>query len=179
MSLETFIPAELTLAPDPLGQVNHLKLKTIPVDVFTSFELWSLMPNATLLPEEAALLQSDRPRLEAIGARLIWLLNAIYLEDGKALTKATIQHWQEVIAAIAERGFHFDAIEVIYQPQAIHTPNLQGEDQPKWLIQPNRWQFNFIELKTVEHGFQPQVIPLSLLISFGKTIIKTIRIAAA
>jgi hypothetical protein len=178
MSLEAFIPTELTLAPEPGGQVNHLILKTIPVDVFTSFELWLPMPNATLLPKEAALLQSDRPRLEAIGARLIWLLNATCIEhEGK--TGRAIHHWQEITATIAERGFHFDAIEAVYHPQVIHTPNGQVEDQPKWLIQPNRWQFNFIELKTVENGFQPQVIPLSLLISFGKTIVKTIRNAAA
>jgi hypothetical protein len=179
MSLETFIPTELTIAPDPPGQFDHLILKTIPVDVFTSFELWSPMLNATLQPEEAAFLQSDRSRLEAIGARLIWLLNATCVEGEKVTPGKTIHHWQEIIETIAERGFHFDAIEVIYQPQVIRSPNLQENNQPTWLIHPNRWQFNFIELKTVENGFQPQVIPVSLLISFGRTIVKTIRNAAA
>ncbi|MBW4519971.1 MAG: hypothetical protein KME16_09780 [Scytolyngbya sp. HA4215-MV1] len=178
MLLDTFIPTELAIAPNALGLTCNLKLKTIPIDAQLAFELWSPEAAGKLLPEEAMLLQRDLPRLEEICAKLVWLLGATYMDEEGACAGESISSWQSVTQMLQARGYRVDAIEVTHLPQTICLLDRSEHRTSGWLVQPVRWKFSFLELHPVQRRFEAVAHPISLLVSFGKPLIKSEGAAA-
>jgi hypothetical protein len=173
MLLDTFIPTELTIAPNALGMTCNLRLKTIPIDAHLAFELWSPDSQSNLLPEEALLLKRDLPRLEEICGKRVWLLGATCMDEEGICAGESISHWQSVTQILQARGCRVDAIEVTYLPQTICSLDSARNLTSGWMVQPPRWQFSFLEFDLVQQRFAAIVHPVSLLVSFGKPLIKS------
>lgn len=170
---ETLIPTELTIAPNPLGLTPNLKLKTVPIDAHTCFEVWSLLPGHTLLPEEACLLQSDCQRLEEICDKLVWLLSAVCVDETNSWGGEPLHDWRTIHYFVKQSGYQPSAIDVCYYPQLIGPVPEKGKTKG-WVIQPARWQISLLEFKSVGHGFQAQTIPFHLQVSLGQPITRSV-----
>lgn len=179
MLLETLIPAELTIAPNPLGLTQNLKLESIPIDAQTSFELWMPLPGSVLLPQEAALLKHDFTRLEEICANLVWLLNGIWVDEQERPLNWTVERWQDATNILRRQHFSLDTISVRYLPPAIRLLRDEDVQSQSWIIQPARWRFSFLELQPWKKGYKAVPMPVSLLISFGEPMIKSAPRAVA
>ncbi|MCL6435727.1 MAG: hypothetical protein K6T90_16245 [Leptolyngbyaceae cyanobacterium HOT.MB2.61] len=164
--IDSFIPAELAVAPNPLGLAPHLKLTTIPIDAYACFELWMPTTNTALLPEEAALLRGDRSRLEEICARLTWLLGAKLIGCKAEACQSLIYDWCEVQRLLQQYGREFNVIGVTYLPQMIY-PDLAASS---WTLRPASWKVSLLNLKAVEIGVEVEVLPVGVLVSCGENV---------
>lgn len=164
--IDSFIPTELAVAPNPLGLAPHLKLVTIPVDAYTCFELWMPTGGAALLPEEAMLVRGDRSRLEEICARLTWLLGARVVGCEDEVSQSLIYDWREVQRLLQQAAAPFNGVGVTYLPQSI----CPDETVSSWTIHPTSWKISFINLKAVGKGFEYELLTTSLLISLGESV---------
>lgn len=164
--IDSFIPTELAVAPNPLGLAPHLKLTTIPIDAQTCFELWMPATRSTLLPEEAMLLRGDRSRLEEICARLTWFLGARLLRCETETCDSLIYNWREVQRLLHQSGVDFHGLGVSYNPQAIYP----DETMRAWTFRPASWKISFLILKSIETGYAVELSPVSLSISLGESV---------
>lgn len=169
--LDSFIPIELAVAPNPLGLAPHLKLTAIPVDAYNCFELWVPTTDQSLLPEEAMLLMGDCSRIEDICARLIWLLGA-QLEWQNGPVQA-VQDWPRVKQQLGERGLKVDAIGVDYLPQNV-SPLFDPEGlEMGWTLHPASWQLTFIAFKPGTNSYSTELLPVTVSIAAGQAITRT------
>lgn len=175
---EAFIPNELAVAPNPFGIAPNLKLVTIPVDAYTSFELWLPKPNAALLPEEAMLLVGDRLRLEEICASLTWLLGATPIGQDSYDDPIPTYDWRVVQRWVHQAADKFDAIGVNYQPQTLYPSLAHEEASTAWTLKPFTWNISFFDLKSFGNKYQIEVRSTSLVITYGHSITKPIQITA-
>jgi hypothetical protein len=168
--INSFIPNEIAVAPNPLAITPNLKLTTIPIDASTYFELW-IPAKTVLLPEEAMLLMGDRSRLEQICARLTWLLGAKFVGTGIQGSESLIYDWREIQRHIRKAGKAFNAIGVTYLPQAI-SPDTEDDIAPAWTLRPASWSISPLNLKPGSGGFELEILPMSLAISLGESVTK-------
>ncbi|WP_421657088.1 hypothetical protein [Leptothermofonsia sp. ETS-13] len=164
--IDSFIPTELAVAPNPLGLAPHLKLTTIPIDAYACFELWMPTTNTALLPEEAALLKGDRSRLEEICARLTWLLGARLIGCEKEACQSLIYDWREVQRLLQLCGGEFNVIGVTYLPQVVYPDSTVSS----WTLRPASWKVSLLNLKVAEIGFEVEVLPVGVLVSCGERV---------
>ncbi|MBF2029635.1 MAG: hypothetical protein IGS48_23225 [Oscillatoriales cyanobacterium C42_A2020_001] len=177
--IDSFIPSDLAVAPNPPGLASSLRLVTVPVDAYNFFELWMPPEEASLIPEEAMLLKDDRLRLEEICGKLMWLLGADLLSGDKICTQEPLYDWQSLMRLIHQSGQHFDAITVHYSPQTIRPSNQEGNRPCAWTIAPSTWCISFLEFSPVERGYQPNPLPLSVAITYGKPLTRRMETANA
>ncbi len=170
---DSFIPAELAVAPNPLGLAPNLKLTTIPVDAYTCFELWMPTANAQLMRAEATLLMEDCSRLEEICSKLIWLIGAKLIHPQEPHHQRLIYDWREVRQHLEASGHYFNAIAIRYQPQTICPHPQDNNFSTTWTWQPARWQVHLLHLNSFSKGFAVNVLPISLAIANGDTITKS------
>uniref|UniRef100_A0A832H349 Uncharacterized protein n=1 Tax=Oscillatoriales cyanobacterium SpSt-402 TaxID=2282168 RepID=A0A832H349_9CYAN len=175
--IDSFIPSDLAVAPNPPGLASSLKLVTVPVDAYNFFEFWMPSEEASLIPEEAMLLKDDRLRLEEICGKLMWLLGADLLSGNKICTQEPLYDWQSFVRLIRQSGRHFDAITIQYSPQTIHPSNTEGDRPRAWTMTPSTWCISFLEFNPVERGYQVNPLPLSLAITYGQPITRTMETA--
>ena len=175
--LDSFIPVELAVAPNPLGLPFNLKLTTIPIDAHTCFELWMPDARGTLLTEEAMLLRGDRARLEEICAKLTDLLGASLSHDESPHYQATVDLWQGVRSALYDAGADFDAIGVTYLPQSLYPSPTSKGGLTAWTLQEARWDVSFFNLQPLPLGFRAQALPIKVTIAFGQSITKFVQTA--
>ncbi|UBF24723.1 hypothetical protein K9N68_24080 [Kovacikia minuta CCNUW1] len=174
--MNSFIPNEIAVAPNPLALTPNLKLTTIPIDAYTCFELW-IPANILLLPEEAMLLKGDRSRLEEICARLTWLVGARFVGNESQTPPVLIYDWREVQSQIRTLSEDFNAIGVTYLPQAI-SPDAEDDISPSWTLRPPSWNISLLSLKPVSSGFGLEILPFSLSISLGESVTRREKGAA-
>lgn len=170
--LDSFIPAALAVAPNPLGLPSNLKLTTIPIDAHTCFELWMPEAQGLLLPEEAMLLRGDCSRLEEICAKLTSLLGATLIGDEVQRMQPTIDRWQEIRQVLGETGADFNAIGVNYLPQVIYPTTVNEGGLPTWTLQQAGWSVSFLALQPTQAGFRATTLPIKALITSGQSITK-------
>lgn len=174
--IDSFIPAELAVAPNPLGLAPNLKLTTIPVDANTCFELWMPNINAILMREEAQLLASDRPRIEEICARLIWLMGAHLVGTGSPLPTTPIYDWRKIRQSLQQADpaiADFNAIGIAHTPYAICPENpAETEFSSTWTLYPPTWEIFFINLHPLQKGFQVRRLPIHATITLGESVTK-------
>lgn len=171
--IDSFVPIELAVAPNPLGLASHLKLTTIPIDTQTCFELWMPPSDALILPEEAMLLAGDRPRLEEICAQLTWLLGANLESAGTLGLLQQVQDWQMVQQAIQQSGFQVDALGVMHTPQAICSS--EAGKSATWTLCPTSWTVLFFGLQPIDNRYRVDQYPIRLTIATGQTVTRPIR----
>lgn len=172
---DALISQQLAIAPNPLGRTPNLRLKTIPIDAYSCFELWAAHPDAILLPEEAALLQGDRDRLEEICTTLTWLIGTTCYHTLENWIGETTHTWQDVLRLLDRHGFEPDAIEVKYLPQTVCPVYSPNQSLTGWTIHPCRWEILFLEFQPMKAGFQVEPVPLSWIISIGKPTTRLIK----
>lgn len=173
--MDSFIPTELAVAPNPLGPALNLKLTTVPIDAESSFEVWMPPLGIKLLSEEAMLLQCDRARLEEICAKLVWLLGGELTIDALASQPETIDSWAEAMALLRDAGITFDALYVTYRAQLIY-PKLDEDECPvAWTIEPVRWRIYFLMMQSGITGVQVERLPVCLTVSQGNVVTKRLQ----
>lgn len=176
---DAFIPNEVAVAPNPFGLAPNLKLVTIPVDAYTSFELWLPKPNATLLPEEAMLLVGDRPRLEEICASLTWLLGASPIGQDDHDDPIPTHDWRVVQRWVHQVGGQFDGIGVNYQPQTLYPSVTDEGAATAWTLKPFTWNISFFDLNPLGSKYQVEARSIGLFITYGHAITKPTQITIA
>lgn len=175
LKMKTFIPAKLAEAPPhPLKKSPNLKLRSISVAQYYTFEVWSPQLDSTLLAEEAELLRSDRQRVEAICAKLTGLIGAICsnVAAQSCWHGVHTHNWQIILNYASKYSFTPDAgvIDVSYFPEIICPVIGKDKHQAGWLFVPANWQVVFLNLKSCESGFRVEPLPLRVLISSGKLV---------
>ncbi|MBD2183356.1 hypothetical protein H6S82_15250 [Planktothrix sp. FACHB-1355] len=191
LDFDGFIPNEMLLAqPHPLDdnlmrhlpdsevasteEIREIQLRDripgiikrlIPLNPLVSWEYWWSVPGRILLPEDVEVLQSDRPRLEAILAKLVWLLGGHCFGDNTPVDcdSSPVYNWQQILAFVEACGMKPDLLDIDFLPTAIDpTPiaprNGNGESPEKSqkyvAIEPAHWHIEFFEILPIEGGFQ-------------------------
>lgn len=175
----SFIPADLAVAPNPLGLISSLKLVTIPVDAYTAFEVWMPAEQSILIPAEAIVLMNDRPRLEEICSKLTWLLGATLLVGGTTSGREPTYNWRGLVNLLRQSNKPFDAITVSYVPSTICSDEAKNSRLDTWTIHPATWRISFWQLNAIARGFQPNLLPISLSITYGDSISKRSEVATS
>lgn len=178
-SIEPFIPTELTIAPDTLWQTCNLKLKSIPIDAQTAFEFWSPIVDATLLPNEAALLRRDYQRLAGICAQLTWLLGGVYASNIDHSSSRSSYDWQEIVQPLYQSGVKPDGIEVTYHPPQVGLSYSPNASNLGWIIEPAHWQIYFYELLPFCGGFRAERLNFTVQIFLGQAITRPLNSASS
>lgn len=171
--IDSFVPTELAVAPNPLGLASHLKLTTIPIDSQTCFELWMPTADSMLLPEEAMLLVGDRPRLEEICAQLTWLLSGTLHASGNPMHSQRLYDWQAVQDSIQQSGLQVDALGVTHTPEAICSQ--EDGQSAAWSLYPTSWTVLFLGLKPIGNSYRVEIHPIRLTIATGESVTKPMR----
>lgn len=135
--------------------------RIIPIDNNTAWEYWWCVPGRLLLPEDIELLQRDRPRVEAILSKLIWLWGAYCHgeQTSRSFSEgAAIHDWQAVLAFVDQQHLKPEIIDIDFLPLAVN--NLYGQDTtttPDYVaVEPAHWHIEFFPLQTVDGYFQLQ-----------------------
>lgn len=138
--------------------------RIITLDATTSWEYWWCVPGRLLLPEDAELLQRDRPRVEAILSNLIWLWGGQCFgqetnRDGEC---EPVYDWQLVLAFAHQQGLKPDLLDIDFLPMAIKLDNRHSDSTlspvaPNYVaVEPAHWHIEFFQLQPTDGGFQLQ-----------------------
>lgn len=215
LNFDHFIPSDLMQAcPHPLAQkltrhlpggeeasaekIRHIQLqlgipglvkRLIPLNPLTFWEYWWCVPGRILLPEDMDVLKSDRPRLEAILSKLVWLLGGNCFGDNTPLHEESnpVYDWQQVLAFVENCGLRADLLDIDFMPTAIeprplfslnngHGPS-SGESPNFVAIEPAHWHIEFFQLEPIAGGFDllhPKQL-CSCQIWTGKPFIKNLQ----
>lgn len=187
---DLFIPKEMLVAPEhPLANNINMPLpdssqsslaeirskqqrdripgvvkRLIPFDTTTYWEYWWCVPGRLLLPEDVELLQRDRPRIEAIVAKLIWLFGGFCFGNDTCRDDSCqpIYDWQQILAFVQQQGIKPDFLDVDFLPLTI-KPNysyfnskLDRSDSSYVAVEPNHWHVEFFQFQPTAGGFQLQ-----------------------
>lgn len=179
--LNQFIPEEMMVAPEhPLAQNLELPLpnsqqaskteiraiqqrdripgvvkRIIPFDTTAYWEYWWCVPGRVLLAEDVELLQRDRPRVEAIVAKLVWLWGGLCFGQDTRRDRncEPVYDWQQVIAFAREKGIKPDFLDIDFLPLTIGSD--ERDSNPSHVaVEPNHWHIEFFQLKPTESGFE-------------------------
>lgn len=135
--------------------------RIIPIDNNTAWEYWWCVPGRLLLPEDVEVLQSDRPRVEVILSKLIWLWGAYCLgeQTSCSFSDEPTYDWQAVLAFVYQQNLKPDILDIDFLPMAIN--NLYAQDArtttPEYTaVEPAHWHIEFFSLQTVDGYAQLQ-----------------------
>jgi hypothetical protein len=179
--LDSFIPLELAVAPNPLGPALNLKLTTIPIDAYTCFELWMPPIEQPILPEEAMLLREDYRRVEEICARLLWLVGGkLSNQLGQSLTNSispSIHNWQQILQHFHQSGQSFDTIGIAYLPQTVKPYCTGTGSLTAWAMTPVQWQITFLSLESYQSGYLVHPCSTTLVLTPRPPIVRPVDVS--
>lgn len=169
-------------------RISGLHKRISPLDYATSWEYWWCIPGRMLLPEDMEVLRSDRPRIESILAKLVWLLGGHCLGvnshfDGQ---NQPIYDWQEVLQFVTRSGLNADIIDIDFFPTSLQRNNkpiasIPSEEISNYVaIEPAHLHIEFFSLQAIDGGFKLQEPkPLcSCQIWTGKPLLKNLKTGA-
>lgn len=138
--------------------------RMIPFDSTTFWEYWWCVPDRLLLPSDVQLLKSDRPRIEAILSKLVWLWGGYCFGEETCRDRdcESVNDWQEVIAFAQQHGFKPDVIDIDFLPLAVKLDNGHSDLKPEpatsnyVAVEPNHWHVEFFQLQPTNGGFKLQ-----------------------
>lgn len=190
LKLEPLIPVERAVAPQhPLGNNSALPLpdsqqasleeiraiqrrdripgivkRLISIDTTSDWEYWWCVPGRLLLPEDVDLLQSDRPRVEAIVSKLIWLWGGYCFgnETSRNQDHKPIHDWQQILAFVQQQGFKPDLLDIDFLPLAVKLQDQNFDSivdtsaQNYVAVEPPHWHIEFFQLQPIDGGFELQ-----------------------
>ena len=137
-----------SLAPISAVQVFEdipgIKKSTFSLDTETSFEVWTILPNRVLLPEDLDFLKQDKHRVESIAKQLVeigdsWLNSQIFDK------KLKVQNWEDILKILDKYEYGYELIDIVELPYKISKTNLQNESSEKakyWSISPPSWNIS-------------------------------------
>lgn len=166
-------------------RISGLHKRISPLDYATSWEYWWCIPGRILLPEDMEVLRSDRPRIETILEKLVWLLGGNCLSANSHFDEQNqpLYDWQEVLQFVTETGLNADAIDIDFFPTSLQRNNkpIAGisptEISHYVAIEPAHLHIEFFSLQAVDGGFKLQEPkPLcSCQIWTGKPLLKNLK----
>jgi len=138
--------------------------RIIPLDAETSWEYWWYVPGRILLEEDLELITRDRPRVESILEKLVWLFGGYCFEknscrQGELLP---IYDWQEVQQFARHHGFESYILDIDFLPTAIKRNNQSSHPNPAApnssyiAVEPAHWHIEFFQLTPTNGGFELQ-----------------------
>jgi hypothetical protein len=151
--------------------------RIVPLDDNSFWEYWWCVPHRLLLPEDAELLQSDRPRVEAIVAKLVWLWGGLCFSESTCREGdcSLIYDWQQVLTFVQQQGIQVDLLDIDYLPMAIepHSGYIQ--------VEPSHWHVEFFQLQPTTGGYElpERKQACSCQVWTGKPFIKNLETGAA
>lgn len=178
MKCSPLIPDALSKAPfDFLAdQLPNLRLRHHQMGSYQQFATWSPRAGVALASKEAEVLRFDYQRVEAICARLVWLVGAIYSDNNHddPWYGLHTHDWQRVLTYACRCGFcpEIGAIDLVYAPELLSPAIDAHQQQVGWRYTPTCWEVAFLHLQTREGLVYPEVLPLSVLISIGRPVTK-------
>ncbi|WP_250121714.1 hypothetical protein [Chroococcidiopsis sp. CCMEE 29] len=190
VELDSFLSEEMMTAPEhPLADKMELPLpnsqqasleeiraiqrrdhipgvvkRMIPLEANALWEYWWCVPGRLLLPEDIQLLESDRPRVEAIVSKLVWLWGGICFgkETIRPQDCAPVYDWQQVLAFVHQQGFKPDLLDIDYLPMAVrldrrHSNSMLDSSAPSHVaVEPPHWHIEFFQMQPTEGGCELQ-----------------------
>lgn len=129
--------------------------RIIPTDGTNFWEYWWCVPDRLLLPEDVQLLQSDRPRVEAILSKLVWVWGGRCLgnETSREQDKKLIYDWQQVLTFVQQQNLQLDVLDIDFLPMAIR---LDPSASDHVAVEPAHWHIEFFQLQPIQDGFKLQ-----------------------
>jgi len=173
-----FIPDILSKAPFDFlaAQLPNLRFRRHQIGSYQQFATWSLRVGAALLSKEAEVLRFDYQRVEAICARLVWLMGATYSDNSHddPWYGLHTHDWQRVMAYAQRCGFRPEvgAIDLVYAPELLSPVIDANQQQTGWRFTPTCWEVVFLHLQPGDGLVSSEVLPLSVLISTGRPVTK-------
>lgn len=186
IDFESFISEEIAIAPPhPLAQNLDLPLpdtssasvqeireiqlrdripgvvkRIVLVDADTFWQYWWCVPGRMLLPEDVELLKCDRPRLESILEKLVWLFGGFCFgansdREGK---QVPIHDWQDVVKFAQQQGYESYVLDIDFMPIAIkYAPQSSHPTQTTHIaVEPPHWHIEFLQLTPIPGGYKVQ-----------------------
>jgi hypothetical protein len=138
--------------------------RIIPLDAETSWEYWWCIPDRLLLPEDIELMKSDRPRVETILEKLVWLFggHCFGQDSHRQGDQLAVHDWQEVLEFARQQGFESYLLDIDYLPTAIvrdnrHVHPTEATTDTSYIaVEPAHWHVEFFQVAIAEGGFKLQ-----------------------
>ena len=132
------------------------------VDTETLWEYWWCVPGRMLLPEDVDLLSRDRPRVESILEKLVWLFGGYCFSQGSQLQgdQIPIHDWQEILQFAHQQGFDSYILDIDFLPLAIkrdlrHSQHPEEDTDINYIaVEPAHWHIEFLQLTPTNGGFE-------------------------
>lgn len=143
-------------------QIPGIVKRIIPLDNQTTWEYWWCVPGRLLLPEDVELLRSDRPRVEAILSKLVWLWGSCCFgeESSRIHDYKPIYDWQQIIAFVHHQGLKPDVLDIDFFPTTVKLDerhsNLSSTTPHHVAVEPDHWHIEFFQLQATNGGFELQ-----------------------
>ncbi len=145
-------------------QIPGIVKRLIPLDSTIYWEYWWSVPGRLILPEDAELLQRDRPRVEAILSKLVWLWGGHCFGDetSRHQDREPVYDWQQVMAFAQQQGLKPDLLDIDFLPMAIKLDDLHSNATldpaaPNHVaVEPAHWHIEFFQLQPKDGGFELQ-----------------------
>lgn len=137
--------------------------RIIPIDNNTNWEYWWCVPGRLILPEDLQVLQSDRPRVEAILSRMIWLWGGHCFGEQSTRSLANsepIYNWQKVLEFVHQQNLTPAILDIDFLPAAVNRLYSQSDaiasrSTPDYVgVEPAHWHIEFFQLRPVEGGYE-------------------------
>lgn len=134
--------------------IPGIRKTKIPADSNQHFEVWELIPDRILLPEDQEFLKQDNFRLKAIAEKLIWLGKS-WLSSKILDQKLPVSSWEDLLEVVSQYDYAFDLIRLVYHPARIvfETLDLESEPTDYWSVYPSRWNIGLTKTRTFNGGF--------------------------
>lgn len=129
--------------------------RIIPFDTSTYWQYWWCVPGRVLLDEDVELLQRDRPRVEAIVAKLVWLWGGLCFGQDTSRDRncEPVYDWQQVITFAREKQIEPNFLDIDFLPLTIRA-NDRDSNSSHVAVEPNHWHIEFFQLQPTEFGFE-------------------------
>ncbi len=151
-------------------------------DADTFWEYWWCVPGRLLLPEDVQVLTGDRPRVESIIEKLIWLFGGFCFTNDSHRNgeQIPIHDWQDVLQFAQQQGFESYLLDIDFMPLTIKrdsrhsNPSEKNIDTSHIGVEPAHWHIEFLQLVPTAGGFelQEQKTVCSCQIWTGKPFLK-------
>jgi len=167
--LETFVADPLQESPATIrdkqqrDRIPGIVKRIIPIDNNTNWEYWWCVPGRIILPEDLQVLQSDRPRVEAIISKLIWLWGGHCFGEQSTHNLADsepVYNWQKVLDFAHKQNLTPEILDIDFLPGAVNQlysqeSNATSRSTPDYVgVEPAHWHIEFFQLQPVEGGYE-------------------------
>ncbi len=179
------IQRRVSEATPPELRIPGVVKRIILLDAETTWEYWWCVPGRLLLPEDVELLTSDRPRLEIILEKLVWLFGGYCFgkDSHRQGDQLAVHDWQEVREFARQQGFESYLLDIDFLPLTIKRDNRHfnsneaDTDSSHIVVEPPHWHIEFFQLTPTRGGFEiqePKTV-CSCQIWTGKPFIKHLQ----